>query len=153
MSWLDRTPSPLWHDKVEQDSWRPAVVCLCGSTRFHATFAAEGLRLTLAGKIVLSIGTTAPDAMTLAHPESEMGRRQKRLLDRLHFEKVILADEVYVLNVGGYVGESTKNEIRVAEAFGKRITWWDEEHAVKLLNGEQDGVAAQIRVTRGACLL
>lgn len=104
---------------------RPKIVCLCGSTRFWETFRDEGLRLTMAGEIVLSIGTHAPDSMVFAHPETPEGKDQKRRLDELHKHKIGLADYVYVLNVGGYVGESTRSEIEHARKLGKPIRWLD----------------------------
>jgi hypothetical protein len=102
---------------------RPTVVCLCGSTRFHETFAKEGLRLTLEGEIVLSIGAHTPDEVILAHPDTPEGRLQKARLDILHLRKIDLADEIRVLNVGGYIGESTEREIEYAHSTGKRVTY------------------------------
>lgn len=101
----------------------PTIVCLCGSTRFWETFAKKGLEETLAGRIVLSIGIAAPDSMVLAHPESEEGKRQKAMLDELHKRKIDLADEVFILNVDGYIGESTQSELDYAILHRKRIRW------------------------------
>lgn len=97
----------------------PKVVCLCGSTRFWKTFRDVGLKLTLQGKIVLSIGICAPDSRVLAHPNSSHGKLQKRKLDELHLRKIDLADEVLFLNVGGYIGESTKRELEYTKLVGK----------------------------------
>ena len=60
---------------------RPRIVCLCGSTRFWEKFRDTGLRLTLEGVIVLSIGVCAPDSMILAHPETKDGQDQKDRLE------------------------------------------------------------------------
>lgn len=130
-TWLESQPSeePNEPSGGGRDA-RPRIVCLCGSTRFWQTFAAEGLRLTLEGKIVLSIGIAAPDSMVLAHPDTAEGRAQKTALDVLHKRKIDLADEVLVLNVGGYIGESTRSEIEYARAHGK---------PVRFLEGEPDG--------------
>lgn len=102
---------------------RPKVVCLCGSTRFWETFRDVGLELTLAGVIVLSIGICAPDSMVLANPESEEGKAQRRRLDELHKRKIDLADEVLVLDVDGYIGQSTRGEIEYADRHGKPVRW------------------------------
>lgn len=110
-----------WSD----DSQRPRIVCLCGSTRFWETFRDEGLRLTLEGKIVLSIGIAAPDSMVLANPKSEFGKDQKAKLDMLHKRKIDLADEVLVLNVGGYIGNSTRGEVQYAIDNDKPVRWLD----------------------------
>ena len=106
---------------------RPRIVCLCGSTRFWEKFRDEGLRFTLEGKIVLSIGICAPDSMVLANPETEEGKEQKRMLDQLHKRKIDLADEVFVLNVGMYIGESTRSEIEYAKAHGKAVHYLEKE--------------------------
>jgi hypothetical protein len=83
------------------------------------------LRLTLEGKIVLSIGIAAPDSMTLANPESDEGKLQKMRLDILHKRKIDLADEVLVLNVDGYIGQSTRGEVQYALDREKPVCWLD----------------------------
>lgn len=96
---------------------RRTIVVLCGSTRFADAYVAENRRLTLAGHIVLSVGM-------FGHGEGlDMAGPVKADLDRLHLDKIDLADEVRVLNVGGYIGSSTRNEIAHAEASGKPITY------------------------------
>ena len=97
---------------------RPCIVCLCGSTRFLSAFQEANLRETLAGKIVLSIGCDTKSDQDLA-----LGPIDKTALDLLHLFKIDLADEILVLNVGGYVGQSTRREIDYARMQGKRIRW------------------------------
>lgn len=105
---------------------RPIVVCLCGSTRFGETFARANLEETLAGKIVLSIGCNMRDDDLFRDlAESEL-RKIKIKLDDLHKRKIDLADEILVLNVGGYIGESTRSEIEYAEKHGKHVRWLEE---------------------------
>lgn len=101
----------------EWGKW-PTIVCLCGSTRFMDAFFDAGWAETLAGKIVLSVGVCkhAKD-----HGGEALGPEVVRLLDELHLRKIDLADEVLVLNVGGYIGESTRNELEYAREKGKRI--------------------------------
>lgn len=97
----------------------PVVVCLCGSTKFKDAFLEAAERETLAGKIVLSVGC-------FAHADAKWDRvspAAKAKLDTLHLHKIDLADEVLVLNVGGYVGASTKREIWYALLRGKRLRW------------------------------
>jgi len=43
------------------------------------------------------------------------------MLDELHLRKIELADEVLILNVGGYIGESTRRELQHAQQLGKRV--------------------------------
>jgi hypothetical protein len=101
----------------------PHIVCLCGSTRFWEAFRDHGLRFTLEGKIVLSIGIHAPDSMTFAHATDTEGMQTKIKLDELHKRKIDLADSIFVLNVGGYIGHSTQSEIAYAQATGKQVDY------------------------------
>lgn len=104
---------------------RPIIVCLCGSTRFKDTYNEANLKETLAGRIVLSVsGFIHADRIFIT-------KEQKRLLDELHFRKIDLADEILVLNVGGYVGDSTKNEIEYARKCGKKIRFWEGDKSEK----------------------
>jgi hypothetical protein len=107
---------------------KPTVVCLCGSTRFMDAFQDANLSETLAGRIVLTVGCdTKSDAML------GLGDEKKAQLDELHKRKIDLADEILVLNVGGYVGSSTRSEIDYATAHGKRVRWLVDE------SGQQAG--------------
>jgi hypothetical protein len=101
---------------------RPKVVCLCGSTRFWKTFQEINLRETCAGNIVLSIGAaTRSDTEHLA--SGAITAEDKQRFDELHKRKIDLADEILVLNVGGYVGDSTRSEIAYATLTGKPVRW------------------------------
>lgn len=111
----------------EADPARPIIVCLCGSTRFWRTFQEAGLRETLAGRIVLSIGAASgTDDAHFGNLRKAEYDRVKAMLDELHLRKIDLADEVLILNVGGYVGESTARELTYAQAHGKRVRWLEE---------------------------
>ena len=102
------------------------IVCLCGSTRFYDAFQRANYEETMAGRIVLSVGFY-PHSAEQAHGESVgCTPEQKRQLDALHLCKIDLADEVLVLNVGGYVGESTAREIAYARRLGKPIRWLEQ---------------------------
>ena len=102
----------------------PEVVVLCGSTRFMDVFHEENRRLSLAGKIVLTVEIVTYDgASDLQRADPE----QKRRLDELHLRKIDLADKVLVLNVGGYIGESTADEIAYAQRIGKRIEYLEAQ--------------------------
>ena len=98
---------------------------MCGSTRFSEVFRQANLRETLAGKIVLSVGcdTKSDDGLGLTAED-------KARLDELHLRKIDLADEVLILNVGGYVGESTRRELAYAQGHGKLIRWLEPERSL-----------------------
>ena len=95
----------------------PTVVCLCGSTKFKQEFIGANFRETMAGKIVLSVGWFSHADGKIYTPTAS----EKVALDQLHFRKIDLADEVLILNVGGYIGESTRNELNYAIASGKQV--------------------------------
>jgi hypothetical protein len=87
-------------------------------------FHAAGWERTLAGEIVLSVGVAkhiqTPDG---GHAAEALGPGVAEMLDELHKRKIDLADYVLVLNVGGYIGESTRSEIEYAMAHGKPVTY------------------------------
>ena len=97
----------------------PYIVCLCGSTRFYKQFREANLAYTLDGCIVLSIGCDTKADGDI--PFGEDIELIKEGLDYLHKRKIDLADYVYVLNVGGYIGDSTRSEIMYAASIGKPI--------------------------------
>lgn len=101
----------------------PTIVCLCGSSRFFDAFARANYEETMAGRIVLSIGFV-PHTEGLQHGETVgCNPAQKIALDNLHKRKIDLCDEVLVLNVGGYIGDSTRSELEHARRLGKPIRW------------------------------
>lgn len=110
---------------------RPRVVCLCGSTRFLDAFDDASLQQTLAGNIVLSIATTRTHDKDLFAGRSR--KEQAALRDHLatlHRAKIDLADEILVINVGGYIGPSTRSEIEYADGAGKIVNYLEQVDAV-----------------------
>lgn len=98
------------------------TVCLCGSTRFSAAFTEASLLETLAGRIVLTIGAaTKSDAEHFGGMHPGDLARLKDELDLLHFAKIDRADEVLILNVDGYIGDSTRRELYYARLCKKSI--------------------------------
>lgn len=94
------------------------VITLCGSTRFRDAFLETQKRLTLAGYIVISVGLFGHSG-----DEEVWAPGIKEMLDDMHKRKIDMADEIYVINVGGYIGESTRSEIAYAQAEGKKIIY------------------------------
>lgn len=107
---------------------RPRIVCLCGSSRFYEEFEQVNYDLTMAGEIVLSIGFP-PRAMAQHGNGEGVGHDsvEKIALDELHKRKIDLADYVYVLDVDGYVGESTTSEIAYASQHGIPVRYLSQE--------------------------
>lgn len=105
----DGTPPPPYSNT-------PRVVTLCGSTRFRLEFESYVEEFTMDGDIVLSPGVYGHD------PEVEPPTvTQKALLDQLHFHKIKMSDAIFVVNPGGYVGESTAAEIKYARSQGIHV--------------------------------
>lgn len=128
----------------------PEIVTLCGSTRFMDAYTKEMRRLTLEGKIVISVGM-------FGHQEGlDMASETKVMLDELHKRKIDLSDRIHVINpivklcgrcgkpcevdsnwgryssccsssvsCGSYIGSSTRSEIEYATANGKQITYME----------------------------
>ena len=92
------------------------VVTLCGSTRFKDQFLEMQKVLTLDGCIVISVGL-------FGHSGDVISEQQKIMLDDMHKRKIDMADEIFVINVDGYIGNSTKTEIDYAIKAGKGIAY------------------------------
>ncbi len=98
------------------------VITLCGSTRFRDAFMEAQKRLTLEGNIVISVGLFGHSG------DDEVWKPgTKEMLDDMHKRKIDMADEIYVINVGGYIGESTRSEIEYARKTGKAVRFLEAE--------------------------
>ena len=104
------------------------VVTLCGSTRFKEQFMEAQKRLTLEGNIVISVGLFghAGDQEVWDGMDEGTLSKTKEMLDDMHKRKIDMADEIYVINVGGYIGDSTRSEIQYAEEHGKTVRYYQE---------------------------
>ena len=94
------------------------VITLCGSTRFKDAFYDAQKRFTLEGNIVISVGLFGH-----AGDEEVWKPGVKEMLDDIHLRKIDMADEIFVINVGGYIGESTRREIDYATKTGKTVSY------------------------------
>ena len=100
------------------------VVTLCGSTRFKEAFLEAEKRLTLEGHIVISVGLFGHSG-----DDEVWAEGMKERLDDMHRRKIDMADAIFVVNVGGYVGESTRGEIEYARRNGKEILYLEPQKA------------------------
>ncbi len=121
------------------------VITLCGSTRFRTEFLEMQKQLTLAGNIVISVGLFghSGDAEVWEGMDEGTLTETKRLLDDMHKRKIDMADEIFVINVGGYIGSSTRSEIEYAMAHGKPVRYLEE----RFLN-EEDSARSQAEQVR-----
>ena len=100
---------------------RYKVITLCGSTRFKDAFMEAQKQLTLQGNIVISVGLFGHAGDFEVWEEGT-----KEMLDDMHKRKIDMADEIFVINVGGYIGTSTRSEIEYAVAAGKKVSYLEE---------------------------
>lgn len=128
----------------QQKEERPRRICLCGSTRFIEQFATATWELELQGHIVL--GCTLLPAWfcgVRSHFAEATGTKAQR--DWHHLRKIDLADEVLVLDIGGYVGESTRNEIEYAKQIGKPVRYVSQDAALlqRILPSQEPSLPAE----------
>ena len=89
------------------------VVTLCGSMRFVREMQEIAIELeTKHGYCVITpiSGTN----MTLSEEEIES-------LGKAHYKKIDIADAVYIVNIGGYIGKSVSEELCYARKHNKEI--------------------------------
>lgn len=97
------------HNCLECDKLKGKIITLCGSTKFKKQYLEKNKELTLKGHIVLSVSC-------FGHADNlKIPTTQKRILDAVHLKKIQLSDAIYIIDVGGYIGESTKSEIEFAK--------------------------------------
>ena len=99
------------------------VITLCGSTRFKEDFERVNRELTLSGNIVISVGC-------FGHAGDVFTEEEKIMLDDIHKRKIDMADAIYVINKNGYIGESTKSEIKYAREHGKQVILMENQYEV-----------------------
>ena len=112
-------------DKKEEEEskkeWRKLkkynIITLCGSINFRDEFLKVQEKLVLEGNIVFT-----PNFFDNIKKE-EISLETKEMLDKMHKQKIDMSDEIYVINQGGYIGESTKLEIEYAKSKGKKVTY------------------------------
>ena len=104
------------------------VITLCGSTRFKDDFMRVQKELTLKGNIVISVGLFGySDGDDIWNKmDEETLSKTKEMLDDLHKRKIDMADEIFVINVGGYIGDSTRSEIEYAINTGKKVNYLEK---------------------------
>lgn len=105
------------YGQLEQlESFPIKVITLCGSVKFQKQFQEWNEKLTLAGNVVISL-----EGFHLKPTPEE-----KLILDQIHRRKIDLADEIFVIDFDGYIGESTRLEIDYATRMGKSVRYLSE---------------------------
>lgn len=104
------------------------VITLCGSTKFKDEFLRVQKELTLKGNIVISVGLFGHSGDNEVWENMDEGTltKTKEMLDDMHKRKIDMSDEIFVINVNGYIGESTKSEIEYAISTGKKVNYLED---------------------------
>ncbi len=89
------------------------IITLCGSMRFENEMIKIAAELELNGDVAIQC-IYFPQNKKLSDFELEM-------LSKLHYKKIEISDAIYVVNVNGYIGASTRNEIEYARSLNKEI--------------------------------
>jgi hypothetical protein len=104
---------------------KPRVITLCGSSRFPDAFHLANAHLSMQGVVVISLGlfghADEPTGARFLTSDGDEKTPEKVALDQLHYRKIDLSDGIFVINVGGYIGSSTKREIEYARSLGKSV--------------------------------
>lgn len=110
------------------DGKRTPIICLCGSTRFTREMLIKQWELTKRGYIVVS-WCALPDDYYRGEDKAHIGDQEgvKAFVDEVHKRKIDLADEVLVIDIGGYIGSSTRSEIDYAVNCGKPVRYLSAE--------------------------
>lgn len=120
----------IMHTGVDMMKRKYNVITLCGSTSFREQFLETQKRLTLEGNIVISVGLFGHSGDSEVWENMDEGTltKTKEMLDDIHKRKIDMSDEIFVINVGGYIGDSTKKEIEYAKASGKKVRYLEEKN-------------------------
>ena len=107
----------IWYNKIMLEKYK--VITLCGSARFKDDFIKVQKRLSIEGNIALSLSFFDLDKGEVLTDEN------KKLLDDIHKRKIDMSDEIYVINKGGYIWESTRSEIEYAKKKNKIVNYME----------------------------
>lgn len=99
---------------IDHNEAKLPIVTLCGSMKFQHRMNKVAKKMTLEGNVVLTpcIMGFDPEKLTAAQHET---------LDQIHRQKIDMCDYVLIINVGGYYGNNTKEEIEYARSIGKEV--------------------------------
>ena len=107
---------------VQRDATGPYIIVICGSLRFtrqmliaHREFSNRGFMCFLPN---INLEEDIPTSPTPENKDAQI----------LHDAKIAFADAIYIVNVDGYIGESTFHEYKLAQKLGKRIFWWGQDN-------------------------
>lgn len=135
-STTDQGPSDALTERMQERlKDRPKIVCICGSSRFADWAAVNSWNFSKMGIIVLSYELLpqwyweATNKVGHGHAAEQEGVAD--ILDALHLKKIEMADEVFIINKDGYIGERTWLEINYAKSLGKPVSYMEPWHELR----------------------
>ena len=97
------------------------VITICGSMKFIQEMMEISEKIELQGNVVLLpiYNPSRPNKESFTIEEIAM-------LDKMHRERIKISDAILVVNVNGYIGDSTKSEIEFAKSLNKEIIYYTD---------------------------
>jgi dienelactone hydrolase len=107
-------------------------ITLCGSTRFKDNFHEVNHKLAIAGHTVYSLSLFGREAKDTDKGDAPLVSEEEKItLDLVHLDKILNSEAIFVVNVGGYIGFSTRREIQWARMQNKDVYWLEDAHEVQ----------------------
>lgn len=97
------------------------IIAVCGSLRFVKEMMEITEKMELQGNCML-----VPIYNPTKSNKDDYSEEEALMLDKMHKERIKLSDAILVVNVGGYIGNSTKNEIKFAKSLNKEIIYYTD---------------------------
>ena len=96
------------------------IITVCGSYKFKDEMIEMTEKLTIMGKCILT-----PNELT-RHGKDAYTKDEALMIDKMHKEKIKLSDAILVVNVNGYIGNSTNSEIEYAKLLNKEVLYYTD---------------------------
>lgn len=97
------------------------IITICGSMKFVREMMEISEKIELQGNVVLM------PIYNPSRPNKEAFTNEEILiLDEMHRERIKLSDAILVVNIDGYIGNSTSKEIEFAKLLNKEIIYYTD---------------------------
>ena len=90
------------------------IVTICGSMKFKEKMLEVAKELEIKNNYIV---------IQCIYSDDKFSETEKQTLAKLHYGKIEISDAIYVVNVNGYIGNSTRKEIEYAKKHGKEIMY------------------------------